>query len=385
MRILIFISILCLLLTTQLQGQSYSGQSNPVYYQIGVKQNSAISSANSYSIGVKASSAVSTNSYYQMVSNSVSGTSQAKQYSISNPQTTTAKSDVKYFSIKRAESRPNLIQPTANTPASTSLFEVLPVSNSFNPNTYALIVGNEDYSSYQTGLNREQNVEFAVNDARLFKELCQKSFGIPNENIIYMENAGYVKLKQAITQFNLVAKHSAGKANLIFYYAGHGLPDEQTKVPYIIPVDASGSSLDFTISLPSIYQSLTEYSSNKVVVFLDACFTGGARNMSLVSSRAVKVRPIQEVSVGNNLVIFSSSNSEQASLPYKEKQHGMFTYFLVNKYIENKGDVTLGELENYLITKVPVTSVLVNKTEQVPAVFVSPNIVEKWKSWRIGQ
>jgi len=64
MRISIFISILCLLLTTQMQGQSISGQSTPVYYQIGVEQSSTVSSANNYSIGVKASSAVSTNSYY---------------------------------------------------------------------------------------------------------------------------------------------------------------------------------------------------------------------------------------------------------------------------------------------------------------------------------
>jgi len=147
-----------------------------------------------------------------MVSNGVSGVSQPKHYSIKNPQTSTGISDVKYFKINKPDVKSSIVQPVAQTnvlpTAPSSLFEMLPVTKSTSVNTYALIVGNEDYSSFQTGLNREQNVEYAINDARLFRELCQKSFGIPGDNIIYLENAGYVKMKQAIVQFNLVANHS---------------------------------------------------------------------------------------------------------------------------------------------------------------------------------
>ena len=33
-----------------------------------------------------------------------------------------------------------------------------------DPNRYALIIGNEDYSTYQRGLQRESDVEFAIHD-----------------------------------------------------------------------------------------------------------------------------------------------------------------------------------------------------------------------------
>lgn len=336
-----------------------------------------VSAQNSYSL--------SDSKYYKFNSVGTSGVSQSNQFNIKNSQAIFGLSEAKYYRIYRIDSKSNNSQITSASSPIDYNNTLLPVSTIKNSNTYALIIGNEDYSNFQTGLSKEQNVDFAINDAQLFKELCLKSLGIPNENIIYLENAGFVKMKQSISQLNLISKHSSGKANLIFYYAGHGLPDESTKTPYLIPVDVSGISLEFAISLPSIYQSLTEYPSNKVIVFLDACFTGGARNTSLISSRGVKVKPKQEINAGNNLVVFSSSSSDQSSLPFKEKKHGLFTYFLVNKFIENKGEVRLGELKEYIHSKVTMTSILVNKAEQVPVVFFSPNISESWEEWKLNK
>jgi len=272
---------------------------------------------------------------------------------------------------------------TNEKPVNTSAIEKIsvPETQKVGTNTFALIIGNEDYQSYQTGLSTEQNVEYAISDSRLFKEICRKTLGIPSENIIYIENASFVKIKQAISQIELVCKYAPEKPTIVFYYSGHGLPDEQTKVPYIIPVDVSGSSLDYAISLPDIYKSLTKYPTNKVIVLLDACFTGGARNSGLVASRGVKVIPKQEELVGN-MVVFSSSSADQPSKAYQEKQHGLFTYYLTKKLIDSKGDITLGELDEYLFENVPIKSVLINKSEQVPQTNVSSDIQNSWKSWK---
>ncbi len=51
----------------------------------------------------------------------------------------------------------------------------IPVNDLKYPNRYALIIGNEDYTSRQRGTNAESNVIFARNDARIFKELCHKN------------------------------------------------------------------------------------------------------------------------------------------------------------------------------------------------------------------
>ena len=48
-----------------------------------------------------------------------------------------------------------------------------------------------------------------------------------------------------------------------------------------------------------------------------------------------------------------------------------FTYYLLNKLRETKGEVTLGELGKYLNTEVNRQSVLTNKKKQTPEVVTS--------------
>ena len=221
-----------------------------------------------------------------------------------------------------------------------------------------------------------------MNDALVFKNYCEQTLGIPKDNIILQTNAGVVKMKQALNQINSVIKNTYGNAEIIFYYAGHGFPHEQTKEPYLIPVDVPGSDLDLAIKLKEVYQKLTEYPANKVIVFLDACFTGGGRGEGLLADRGIKIAPKNNILSGN-IIVFSASGSNQSSLPYREKTHGMFTYFLLKKLQETKGDVSLGELNQYIKDNVSVRSPLVNKKDQNPQTNVSPQVQDGWKGWKL--
>ena len=257
----------------------------------------------------------------------------------------------------------------------------IPETKIKKPNTFALIIGNEDYQSYQTGLSSEANVDFAINDAKIFKEYAIKTLGIPEWNIIYLTNGKYVEMSRAITKLNLLAKNTQGNCELIFYYAGHGFPDETTKEPYLIPVDASGEDLQYALKLQDVYTKLIEHSPKRVTVILDACFSGGGRNQGLLAARSVKIVPNKNILSGN-LVVFSSSSESQSSLPYRDKQHGFFTYFLLKKLQETKGNVTYGELSNYLIKEVGVNSVLISGKEQVPEVNSSYEVKDVWQNWK---
>jgi len=66
-------------------------------------------------------------------------------------------------------------------------------------------------------------------------------------------------------------------------------------------------------------------------------------------------------------------------LPYKEKKHGMFTYLLLKKLQETKGDITYEELFNHLQEQVGVKSLLINSKEQTPQANVSTTLGEGWK------
>ncbi len=258
----------------------------------------------------------------------------------------------------------------------------IPVTDIKNNNAYALIIGNEDYQSYQTGLKTEQNVEFAVNDARIFKNYCINTLAIPEQNIIYVTNAGVVRMKQAFSQLNSVIKNLNGEAEIIVFYAGHGYPNEQTKEPYLMPVDVSSNSLSMALNLKDIYKDLTKYPSKRILVFLDACFTGGGREMGLFASRGISIKP-KENELKGNLVVFSASSGKQSSLPYYDKGHGMFTYYLLKKLQESSGNITLGDLDQYLSKSVSVRSSIINGREQNPSTNTSIDIINNWSTWKV--
>jgi len=248
-------------------------------------------------------------------------------------------------------------------------------------NRYALIIGNEDYKSMQKTLSIEQNVDYAVNDAKIFKEYALKTLGVPEENMHFLLNATSGQMFQEIDLITKIVGKIGTKAELIVYYAGHGFPDEQTKAPYLIPVDVTASNLSSAINLEDFYTKLSSTNASKVSVFLDACFTGGGRNKSLVSSRGVKV-VAKQGSLNGNLVVFSASSGKQSSLPYHDQRHGMFTYHLLKKLKDTKGSATFGELYSYLEEKVSLESLKINKMEQDPKINVSNQVKSQWLNWK---
>tara|TARA_B110001450_G_C17648582_1_gene492295 strand:- start:431 stop:2386 length:1956 start_codon:yes stop_codon:yes gene_type:complete len=248
-------------------------------------------------------------------------------------------------------------------------------------NRFALVIGNEDYSTFQASLQSEQNVDYAVNDATIFKKYCLNTLGVKEENMFDLINATAGEMNHKINLITKLVKKTGRKSELIIYYAGHGYPDELTKVPYLIPVDVSSSNLSSAIKLDDFYQKLANTNASKITIFLDACFTGGGRNLGLVASRGVTVKP-KEGSISGNIVVFSASSAEQSSLPYHDEGHGMFTYFLMKKFQESKGNVTLGELSEYLNENVSIKSLRVNQKEQDPKVNTSSKVVNDWRNWK---
>ena len=80
----------------------------------------------------------------------------------------------------------------------------------------------------------------------------------------------------------------------------------------------------------------------------------------LASARGVALKAKGDVPQGN-MVVFSAASGDETAYPYKEKGHGLFTYFLLKKLQESKGDCTLGELGEYIQTNVRQQSVVINR------------------------
>ena len=249
-------------------------------------------------------------------------------------------------------------------------------------NTYALVIGNEDYSTYQTNLSSEINVDYAVNDAEVVGEYMSKTIGVPEKNITILKNATYGQMMRAINKLEVISEITQGEAELIFYYSGHGFPNEKTNEAYIMPVDASATTLESAIQFSEILKKLTNFSSRRVLVIIDACFSGGGRNQGLLAMKGMKMIT-REAEPSGNLVVISSSTGEESSGVYREKQHGMFTYYFLKKIQETKGHLTLKELADYVKEKVELESVIINSKRQTPQVLYSPDVNGIWESWRL--
>jgi len=60
------------------------------------------------------------------------------------------------------------------------------------------------------------------------------------------------------------------------------------------------------------------------------------------------------------MVIITAAQGDETAFPYKEKGHEMFTYYLLKKLQESKGNCTLEKLGDYIKTNVRQQSVFVN-------------------------
>lgn len=245
------------------------------------------------------------------------------------------------------------------------------VSNMDN-NTFALIIGNEQYKE-------EASVEYAINDAKAVCDFFENNLGIPNKQIKYIENATYNDIRRAVNWLVQAMNFSQNKGRAIFYYAGHGIPNESDNSSYLLPYDGVGSDIESAYSLKTLYEKLGASNAKSIIVLLDACFSGSKReNAMLASARGVAIKA-KPASPQGNMVVFSAAKGDETAYPYKEKKHGMFTYYLLNKLQESKGKITLGELGDYLQKEVSRQSFLENNKTQTPTVSASPSLGASWK------
>ncbi len=258
----------------------------------------------------------------------------------------------------------------------------IPITEKKYNNRYALVIGNEDYKKYQTGLKSDQNVLFARNDAAVFKEYLVKTMGVPEKQTFILTDATRAQMNRELERVIELAKLTPN-AELIFYYAGHGLPDIETQKGYLIPVDVTVSNLKDAISLKDLYSKLASSKATKVLVFLDACFSGGGRGENgLLAARSVKIKPKGDI-VEGNIVAFTAASGEEVSLPLNKEYHGLFTYHVLRKLKDTQGELTLEQLKSYLESEIPKASLIENGIKQTPQVLASPDLNDKWLSWKI--
>ncbi len=262
-----------------------------------------------------------------------------------------------------------------NTPATPSDVDVnIPKTAMVNDKTFVVIFANENYTF-------EVNVPFAKNDGRIFREYCINTLGIPEANITYAEDAtGGVMTEHIGWLTSALAAHD-GEAKAIVFYSGHGINDGVAEGnSYLLPTDVRGSNIRGAFPLDRMFTRLGEVPAKSITYFVDACHSGAMRTGAMMAETRGVAIAVRKGEPKGNSVLFSACQGDQVAHAYDEKQHGMFTYFLLKSLRDSKGEITYEQLSSEIMDGVRRASLVTRKT-QIPLVEGSATTGLGWKAW----
>lgn len=244
----------------------------------------------------------------------------------------------------------------------------IPASASDRKDDFAVIFGVESYSG------NVPRVLYATRDATWFREYAIKTLGIPAANIYYRVNSDATKSEfdKAFGRNGWLDKRAKANSRVFFFFSGHGIPAQDKKSSYILPFDGDPNYADLTAyPLESVYTGLAGLKSALNVVFLDACFTGMNReNQALYATSRPVYISANKIEAPPRVNVFSAAAWDQMSTAWPDKQHGLFTYFLL-KGMQGSADanadkkLSIQELHQYLSSAVPDQAGRLDK-EQTP-------------------
>ncbi len=188
---------------------------------------------------------------------------------------------------------------------------------------HALVIGNNNYSKLE-------NLKTAVDDAKEVASVLKKKYGYKVKLLI---NADQITMLKALTDY----KDKLGKYdNLMVYYAGHGLLDEQEN-GYWIPTDADAKDKSKWISNHAVSDFMAEMKAKHVMVVADSCYSGTLTGSS--------ISPLPE-NVDNEDILFTSrvkartvltSGGLQPVLDSGGNGHSIFASAFLDVLNENDG------------------------------------------------
>ncbi len=233
----------------------------------------------------------------------------------------------------------------------------IPETEVENHDAIAVIIGNQHYSSYSPDV---PDVDFAIHDAEVVKNYVIQTLGYREGNIIYETDATLSDLRSIFgiegdPDGRLAQWVKPGKSDVFIYYSGHGAPDIEERKSYFVPVGCHPEDVRFNgYPLDLFYHNLSQIEARSIMVFIDACFSGGSQKGMLISAASpITIHVTNPVPGWSNGLLFTSSSSEEVSSWYPEKMHGLFTYFFLKGLqgdadTNRDGQISAGELFSYL-------------------------------------
>jgi hypothetical protein len=228
---------------------------------------------------------------------------------------------------------------------------------------WAVIVGVGRYASGDIPALR-----YTVADAEAFSQVLVERGGFKKGNILLLTDKTDRKptlrdMKWALGTF--LARSAKKEDLVVIFYAGHGAPEVDPRgaepdglAKYLVPSDADPNDL-YSTALPmdELQIIFDRIEAERVVVFLDACYSGAAGGRTFASKRTRALRVddlfLDRLARSRGRAIITASRSSEVSIEVPELGHGLFTHYLLQGLrgsadLDRDGVVVLQELYTYL-------------------------------------
>ncbi len=237
-----------------------------------------------------------------------------------------------------------------------------------NHDALAVVIGVESYQYVP-------DATFAYNDAEVFREYLAETMGMKRQRIKLATNrkATQAEFSKLLGPNGWLARNiKKGKSDVVVYFSGHGIAAPDAKSSGLLPHDVD-PNYSVGLQTKQLYQDLASMGAKSVTVFLDACFTGQTRNseMLIANARPIVISPIA-AEIPPNITVISAASGSQISGALEEKEHGLFTYYLLKGLggdaDSNKDEsINISELKSFVSAKVKEQAAL-NGREQTPEI-----------------
>lgn len=191
------------------------------------------------------------------------------------------------------------------------------------PDDFALVVGIEEYQSLP-------RADFGARDAATVKKHLE-ALGFNGRNIITLtgQEATASKLKSYLEEW--LPLNVKATSTLFVYYSGHGAPDVKTGDAYLVPWDGDPKFLKTSaLPLTKLYADLAKTKARRVIVALDACFSGaGGRSVLAKGARPLIAKLADTAPTIGRITVFAAASGDEITGSLDEQGHGMFTYHLL--------------------------------------------------------
>jgi len=230
-------------------------------------------------------------------------------------------------------------------------------------NRWAVVVGVGRYESPAI-----PRLRYTVPDAEAIYQVLTGPAGFKPEHVVLLTDTTERKptlrnLKWTLGTF--LARSAQKDDTVVIFFAGHGAPEVDPRgierdglAKYLIPSDADPDDL-YSTALPmdELQTIFGRMEAERVVVFLDACYSGaaGGRTFAAKKTRAVNVDDLflERLTRAKGRAIITASRPAEVSIELPEFGHGLFTYYLLQGLrgaadLNRDGIISLQELYEYV-------------------------------------